>query len=97
MGWLVLAILFLLILLPLAAVSLQVLLPGIFFGKLTVGDLSLLFEVFRRPLWLLSLKNSLLLGIGTTLFATLLGGALAMVRARWSFPTARCLMWPIGY
>ncbi|WP_245605515.1 ABC transporter permease [Thermicanus aegyptius] len=91
MGWFVLAILFLLILLPLAAVILQVLLPGIFFGKLTVGDLSLLFEVFRRPLWLLSLKNSLLLGIGTTLFAALLGGALAMVRAKWSFPTARWL------
>jgi iron(III) transport system permease protein len=89
LDWFVLAILFLLILLPLVAVIVQVLLPGIFFGQLTTGDLSLLLEVFRRPLWFLSLKNSLLLGIGTTVLATLLGGAFAMVRARWSFPTAR--------
>ena len=49
LGWFVLAILFLLILLPLVAVIVQVLLPGIFFGQLTTGDLSLLLEVFRRP------------------------------------------------
>ncbi|UJF34013.1 ABC transporter permease [Paenibacillus hexagrammi] len=90
-GWLVLAVLFLLILLPLAAVIIQVLLPGVFFGKLVLGDLSLLLDVFRRPLWYVSLKNSVLLGIGTTFFATIIGAALAMVRSRWSFPTAKML------
>ncbi|MDR7314285.1 iron ABC transporter permease [Brevibacillus nitrificans] len=90
-GWLVLAFLFLLILLPLAAVIIQVLLPGVFFGQWNVGDLSLLLEVFHRPLWLASMKNSLFLGIGTTIFATLLGGLLAVVRSRWDFQTARFL------
>ncbi|AJY77667.1 ABC transporter permease [Paenibacillus beijingensis] len=90
-GWLVLAVLFLLILLPLAAVIIQVLLPGVFFGKLVMGDISLLLDVFRRPLWLASLKNSVLLGTGTTIIATIIGGAIAIVRARWSFPTAKLL------
>ncbi|MEK3744930.1 iron ABC transporter permease [Brevibacillus sp. FSL K6-0770] len=91
MGWLVLAILFFLILLPLAAVIIQVLLPGVFFGQWNIGDLSLLLDVFTRPLWLASLKNSLYLGVGTTVFATALGCALAIVRSRWSFQTARLL------
>lgn len=91
MGWLVLAVLFLLILLPLAAVIVQVLLPGIFFGQLVFGDLSLLLEIFRRPLWMASFKNSVFLGIGTTVFATILGGSLAMIRAQWSFSTAKML------
>lgn len=86
-----LAILFLLILLPLAAVIIQVLLPGVFFGSLKIGDLSLLLDVFRRPLWYASLQNSVYLGIGTTLLATILGGALATVRARYTFATARLL------
>ncbi|MFD0673235.1 ABC transporter permease [Cohnella sp. GCM10027633] len=90
-GWLMLAVLFLLILLPLAAVVIQVLLPGVFFGSLKIGDLSLLLDVFRRPLWYASLQNSVTLGIGTTLLGTALGTALAMVRRRWAFPTARLL------
>lgn len=90
-GWFVLAVLFLLILLPLAAVIVQVLLPGIFFGNWNIGDLSLLLEVFTRPLWLASMKNSLFLGVGTTVLATMLGVALAMIRMRWEFKTARLL------
>ncbi|THF78820.1 iron ABC transporter permease [Cohnella fermenti] len=90
-GWLVLAVLVLLILLPLAAVIVQVLLPGVFFGNWELGDLSLLLEIFRRPLWYQSLKNTLTLGIGTTVFATVLGGALATVRAQWKFPAAKLL------
>ncbi|MFF2090531.1 ABC transporter permease [Paenibacillus sp. NPDC058174] len=90
-GWLVLAVLFLLILLPLAAVVIQVLLPGVFFGNLEIGNLSLLLDVFRRPLWYVSLKNSVVLGIGTTVLGTMLGVALAMVRSKWTFPTAKLL------
>lgn len=90
-GWLVLAVLVLLILLPLAAVIVQVLLPGVFFGTRQLGDLSLLLDVFKRPLWYQSLKNTLTLGIGTTVLGTLIGGALATVRSRWTFPGARML------
>jgi len=90
-GWLVLAVLVLLILAPLAAVVVQVLLPGVFFGERKLGDLSLLLDVFRRPLWLQSLRNTLILGAGTTLLGTAIGAALATVRSRWSFPGARLL------
>ncbi len=69
----------------------QVLLPGIFFGRFELGDWKLLLEIFHRPLWQKSLENSLLLGIGTTLLATLLGSALAVARAGWSFRTAKLL------
>jgi len=91
LGWPVSLILFVLVLYPLAAVMIQVLLPGVFFGNWQLGDLSLLLDVFHRPLWQKSLENSLLLGIGTTVLGTLLGGCLAMLRASWSFPTAKLL------
>src|SRR5690606_14785858 len=90
-GWLVSLVLFILVLYPLLAVIIQVLLPGVFFGSLKIGDLSLLLEIFKRPLWQKSLKNSLVLACGTTLLGTLLGGVLAMVRSSWQFPTARLL------
>ncbi|MBW7456632.1 iron ABC transporter permease, partial [Paenibacillus sepulcri] len=91
LGWLVSAILALLILYPLAAVMIQVVFPGVFFGDWNPGNLSLLLDVFSRPLWRQSMLNSLLLAGGTTVFATLLGGGLAMLRSSWSFPTARWL------
>lgn len=91
LGWAVSLILLLLVLLPLAAVVVQVLLPGVFFGEWRLGDLGLLLDIFRRPLWRKSLENSLILGIGATLLGTLLGGGLAMIRANWRFPTARLL------
>ncbi|MBB6731270.1 ABC transporter permease [Cohnella zeiphila] len=90
-GWLVLAVLVLLILLPLAAVVIQVLLPGVFFGEWKLGDLSLLLDVFKRPLWYQSLKNTLILGLGTTVLGTAIGAALATIRSRWTFPGARLL------
>lgn len=91
LGWTISVILFILVLYPLAAVMIQVLLPGIFFGRFELGDWKLLLEIFRRPLWQKSLENSLLLGIGTTLLATLLGSALAVARAGWSFRTSKLL------
>ncbi|WP_336771404.1 ABC transporter permease [Paenibacillus sp. MMO-58] len=90
-GWLVLAVLFLLILLPLIAVVIQVLLPGVFFGHFELGDLSLLLDVFRRPLWYVSLKNSVILGLGTTVLATIIGTAIAMARSNWAFRGAKLL------
>ncbi|WP_246096529.1 ABC transporter permease [Paenibacillus sinopodophylli] len=91
LGWFVSILLFILVLYPLAAVIIQVLLPGVFFGNWQLGNLSLLLEIFHRPLWQKSLENSVLLGLGTTLLATLLGGVLATVRTNWSFPTAKLL------
>ncbi|MED4959634.1 iron ABC transporter permease, partial [Paenibacillus macerans] len=91
LGWSVSLILFVLVLYPLLAVFIQVLLPGVFFGNWERGDLSLLLEIFRRPLWQKSLENSVVLASGTTVLATLLGGGLAMVRSSRQFPTARLL------
>jgi len=91
LGWNVSAILIVLVMLPLAAVMIQVLLPGVFFGNWQLGDWKLLLQIFHRPLWQKSLENSLLLGIGTTLFGTMLGAALAAIRSSWSFPTAKLL------
>ncbi|GJM72093.1 hypothetical protein HMSSN036_43090 [Paenibacillus macerans] len=56
LGWSVSLILFVLVLYPLLAVFIQVLLPGVFFGNWERGDLSLLLEIFRRPLWQKSLE-----------------------------------------
>lgn len=91
LGWFVSIILFILVLYPLAAVIIQVLLPGVFFGNWQLGDLALLLEIFKRPLWQKSLENSVVLGLGTTVLATILGGVLATIRANWSFPTAKLL------
>jgi iron(III) transport system permease protein len=91
MGWSISIILFILVLYPLAAVMIQVLLPGVFFGNWQLGDIRLLLEIFNRPLWQKSLENSVLLGIGTTLLATTLGGVLAVIRSTWAFRTAKLL------
>ncbi|OWR27694.1 ABC transporter permease [Saccharibacillus sp. O23] len=91
LGWAVTIALAVLVLFPLAAVIVQVLLPGIFFGSLNIGDPGLLLDLFERPLWRKSLENSLLLGVGTAVLGTLLGTVLAMARMQWKFPGARLL------
>ncbi|MFC4811856.1 ABC transporter permease [Paenibacillus sp. GCM10023250] len=91
LGWPITLLLFILVLFPLGAVIVQVLLPGIFFGSLKLGDWRILFEIAERPLWQKSLQNSLVLASGTTILATALGGVLAMTRASRAFPTARLL------
>jgi len=91
LGWIVTIVLAVLVLFPLAAVIIQVLLPGIFFGSLNFGDVGLLLELFERPLWRKSLENSLILGLGTAVLGTLLGTVLAMARMQWKFPGARWL------
>ncbi|CAM3547759.1 ABC transporter permease [Marinicrinis lubricantis] len=91
LGWSVSFILAILVLFPLAAVMIQVLLPGVFFGEWQLGNLSLLLDVFHRPLWQKSLENSVVLAVGTTALGTLLGGMLAMIRSTWQFPTAKLL------
>ncbi|MFA9456265.1 ABC transporter permease [Halalkalibacter sp. AB-rgal2] len=84
-------LLFVLILLPLIAVLIQIFLPGVFWGERDFIGFSSVLEIFDRPLWLYSLRNSLVLASGTAFFATILGGCLAIVRTFWAFPTARLL------
>lgn len=66
-GWVVAAVLAVLVLLPLLAVVLQVVWPGLFAGDLTFGDLRILAEITERPLWRASLVNSLRLATGAML------------------------------
>ena len=50
-GSLILAILILLVLLPLITVLLQVVCPGLTLSEFDPGNLSLILDVFTRPLW----------------------------------------------
>ncbi|CAH1205463.1 hypothetical protein PAECIP111893_02353 [Paenibacillus plantiphilus] len=84
-------LLWILVLGPLVAVLTQILIPGFFFGNRQFGQVTLLFDVFRRPLWQHALQNSLVLSISTAVMGTLIGASLAIFRSRWHFPTARWL------
>ncbi|MFP4148549.1 MAG: ABC transporter permease [Nitriliruptoraceae bacterium] len=85
LGWAVTLLLAVAVIAPLAAVVLQVAFPGLLFGQQTVGDAASLADLWQRPLWRVSLRNSLVLATGTALLGTLLGAGLALVRATWSF------------
>lgn len=85
------ALLFVFIFLPLLAVIVNVVFPGLFFGHLEFNNVSIVLEMFHRPLWKQSLLNSLLLGVGTATLGTLIGGALAVMRSQWSFALGRYL------
>ena len=90
-GWIILSVLAVLIILPLGAVLLQIVSPG-FFGNTEKADgMSLLFEVFEKPLWYKALGNSMSLGIWTTFFGTAFGAFLANFRVKWEFKTAKLL------
>ena len=90
-GWIVLFVLLILIILPLGAVLLQVVDPGLIGAENEDNSLSILLEVFRKPLWSRALKNSLLLGICTTLLGTAFGAFLAAIRIKWDFKTGKLL------
>lgn len=84
-------LLFLFIFLPLLAVLLNVIFPGLFFGQVQSSSLFLVGEIFHRPLWRQSLLNSIVLALGTATLGTLIGGVLATIRARWDFAAAKLL------
>lgn len=90
-GWIVLFILGILIILPLGTVLYQVADPGLLGSDNDTGNARLLLEVFRKPLWSKALKNSLSLGICTTLAGTVFGAFLANVRVKWDFKAGRLL------
>ncbi|WP_339291400.1 ABC transporter permease subunit [Paenibacillus sp. FSL W8-0187] len=84
-------LLFVFIFLPLLAVLINVIFPGLFFGQIQSSSLGLIGDIFHRPLWKQSLLNSVTLALGTATFGTIIGGVLATIRARWNFATARLL------
>lgn len=79
------------IFLPLLAVLLNALLPGLFFGDLQFNKITILGELFQRPLWRQSLLNSVTLAGGAATLGTVIGGVLAWLRSQWDFATGRLL------
>ncbi|XID95157.1 ABC transporter permease [Paenibacillaceae bacterium WGS1546] len=77
------------IFLPLLAVLANAVFPGLFFGQARFDGFGLVGEIFRRPLWRQSMINSVTLALGAATLGTALGGALATIRARWSFAAAK--------
>ena len=90
-GFSILGILTVLVLLPLAAVLFQVICPGLDFRKLDLSNLSLLFQVFVRPLWKKAFFDSFFLGVGTTIMGLILAAFLAHIRVHYAFWGARMI------
>lgn len=84
-------LLFLLIFLPLLAVLVNVVVPGLFFGRIELQGIGLLGQLWERPLWRQSLWNSVWLAAGVATLGTVLGGVLATLKARWDFAAGRLL------
>lgn len=84
-GFGILGILTVLVLLPLAAVLFQVICPGLDLKKFDMGNLSLLLQVFVRPLWKKAFFNSLFLSVGTTVLGLVLAAFLAHIRVHYAF------------
>ena len=76
----VVAALGLLVLAPMAAVVAQAFVPGAFTGQAERAGLSLLLEIFERPLWRRSLWNSLFLASIAAVAGCAMGTALAVLR-----------------
>ncbi|WP_456288063.1 ABC transporter permease subunit [Paenibacillus sp. AK002] len=84
-------LLFVFIFLPLLAVLINVIFPGLFFGQIESSSLGLIGDIMNRPLWKQSLLNSVTLSLGTATIGTIIGGVLATIRARWDFAAAKLL------
>lgn len=91
LGIVVAVVLAVLVLLPLAVVLLHILWPGMLAGDRGLGDLSVLGDIVTRPLWRVSLTNSLTLATGTMLLGGLLGSGLAYLRHTYRFHGAAML------
>ena len=73
-----------------AAVLINVIFPGLFFGQVKSSGLGLIGEIWNRPLWKQSLEFGHI-GVGTATIGTIIGGVLATIRARWDFTAAKLL------
>ena len=87
----ILGILGILVLLPLAAVLFQILCPGLQLEKFDLKNLSLVLDVFVRPLWKKAFLNSFFLSSGTTAIGLVLAAILAHIRTRYQFAGAKLL------
>ena len=87
----VFAILFILVLLPLAAVLFQIVCPGLEIGEFSLENISILGDVFTRPLWRKALFNSLALAGGTTVCGLIVAAVLAWIRVKYRFKGAKIL------
>ena len=87
----ILGILGILVLLPLAAVLFQILCPGLQLEKFDLKNLSLVLDVFVRPLWKKAFLNSFFLSSGTTVIGLVLAAVLAHIRTRYQFAGAKLL------
>ncbi len=90
-GFGILAILTVLVLLPLASVLFQIVCPNLDMKKFDLSNLSLLLQVFVRPLWKKALLNSVALSVGTTIAGLVLAAFLAHVRVHYTFPGAKLI------
>lgn len=79
----VFVVLFILVLLPLATVLFQILCPGMDFSKFSISNLSLLSNIFTRPLWRKAFFNSLKLASATTVVGLILATILAWIRTHY--------------
>ena len=87
----VFAILFILVLLPLVAVLFQIVCPGLELEEFDLANLSILGDVFTRPLWRKAFLNSLALAAGTTCLGLIVAAILAWVRTQYQFPGAKLI------
>lgn len=78
-------ILILLVLLPLAAVLFQVVCPDLQIKNFSLSNLSLVLQVFVRPLWKKAFLNSFFLSVGTTVIGLILAAVLAHIRVNYKF------------
>lgn len=90
-GICILGILILLVLLPLAAVLFQIVCPGLQLQKFDLRNLSMLLQVFTKPLWKKAFLNSFSLSIGTTVIGLMLAIVLAAIRVKYVFWGAKMI------
>lgn len=91
MGHTLLVTLLILVILPLFFVLAQILFPGLKAEAFDLTNILTIFDVFEKRAWMSALKNSVKLGMGTTLCALLLSIFLAHIRVSYQFPLAKAI------
>lgn len=87
----ILGILILLVLLPLVAVLFQIVCPSLQLENFDLSNLSMLMDVFTRPLWKKAFVNSLSLSLGTTVIGLILAILLVTIRVKYDFFGAKII------
>lgn len=65
--------------------------PGLKFEKFNLFNLTLILDIFKRPLWNKAVKNSLMLSLMTTLGGVIVGGFLSFIRTNYKFPLSKLI------